>query len=329
MSPSSRTSSTLSCPRSPPRRTCTGFPPNRHGRRRALQQGDLRRSRSERAHHLGGVRAPTTMRSSQRGSPRSARPTPTPGPLSCSCWPTTTTSRPQDPDWAEKYTNNQAKYVDQPALAGFEHLQEGFEKGWYQENFGSTTFDDGLNPAGDRRDRPLPDAHLRPRVRLPRTTPTPSRTSATSGSPATTPRLTGRRSGCRQASTSRPPVSSRTWPRQFLAFVASLEGVDAMTAAVAPQGPYMIEGSSLPEDTLPAVLDIQAYIDAGAISTGPGVPVADQRPQPGVPHRGSRVRPQECRGCCCRSTTKTSSLRRSNSACLVGEPANRTDFRSR
>ena len=43
----------------------------------------------------------------------------------------------QDPDWAEKYTNNQAKYVDQPALAGFEHLQEGFEKGWYQEDFGS------------------------------------------------------------------------------------------------------------------------------------------------------------------------------------------------
>ena len=54
--------------------------------------------------------------------------------------------------------------------------------------------------------------------------------------------------------------------RQFLAFVASLEGVDAMTAAVAPQGPYMIEGSELPEDTLPAVLDIQAYIDSEAIS---------------------------------------------------------------
>jgi raffinose/stachyose/melibiose transport system substrate-binding protein len=52
--------------------------------------------------------------------------------------------------------------------------------------------------------------------------------------------------------------------KEFLAFVASLEGVEAMTAAVAPQGPYMIEGAGLPEDTLPAVLDIQAYIDAGA-----------------------------------------------------------------
>ncbi len=51
----------------------------------------------------------------------------------------------EDPDWAEKYTNNQAKYVDQPALAGFERLQQGFEAGWYQQDFGSTTFDDGLN----------------------------------------------------------------------------------------------------------------------------------------------------------------------------------------
>jgi raffinose/stachyose/melibiose transport system substrate-binding protein len=51
--------------------------------------------------------------------------------------------------------------------------------------------------------------------------------------------------------------------KEFLAFVASLEGVDAITAAVTPQGPYMVEGSSLPDDALPAVLDIQAYIDAG------------------------------------------------------------------
>jgi raffinose/stachyose/melibiose transport system substrate-binding protein len=52
--------------------------------------------------------------------------------------------------------------------------------------------------------------------------------------------------------------------KQFLAFTASLAGVDVMTAAVAPQGPYLIAGATLPADTLPAVLDVQAYIDAGA-----------------------------------------------------------------
>jgi raffinose/stachyose/melibiose transport system substrate-binding protein len=52
--------------------------------------------------------------------------------------------------------------------------------------------------------------------------------------------------------------------KQFLGFAASLEGVDVVSEVVPPQGPYLIEGASLPADTLPAVLDIQAYIDSGA-----------------------------------------------------------------
>ena len=49
----------------------------------------------------------------------------------------------------------------------------------------------------------------------------------------------------------------------MLAFIASVEGTDAMTAKVPPQGPYMIKGSTLPADALPAVLDIQSYIEGG------------------------------------------------------------------
>jgi raffinose/stachyose/melibiose transport system substrate-binding protein len=51
--------------------------------------------------------------------------------------------------------------------------------------------------------------------------------------------------------------------KDVLAFIASVEGTDAMTAKVPPQGPYMIKGSTLPADALPAVLDIQSYIEAG------------------------------------------------------------------
>ena len=50
------------------------------------------------------------------------------------------------PDFAEQYTANKAQYADTPAaLAGFQHLQEAFEKGWYQKDFGAAKFDDGLN----------------------------------------------------------------------------------------------------------------------------------------------------------------------------------------
>ncbi|HPZ50684.1 MAG TPA: ABC transporter substrate-binding protein [Propionibacteriaceae bacterium] len=35
-----------------------------------------------------------------------------------------------DPDWATKYTNNQAKYVNPPALAGFQHTEDVFKAGY-------------------------------------------------------------------------------------------------------------------------------------------------------------------------------------------------------
>ena len=51
--------------------------------------------------------------------------------------------------------------------------------------------------------------------------------------------------------------------KDFLAFIASTAGVDAITARVPPTGPYLIKGAKLPTDVLPAVKDIAAYIDSG------------------------------------------------------------------
>ena len=59
------------------------------------------------------------------------------------------------PDFAEKYTANKAHYADTPAaLAGFQHLQEAFEKGWWQKDFGADKFDEGQQHAGRRRSAP-------------------------------------------------------------------------------------------------------------------------------------------------------------------------------
>jgi len=49
----------------------------------------------------------------------------------------------------------------------------------------------------------------------------------------------------------------------FQAFVASVPGTEALTAAVQPAGPYVIKGATLPDDVLPAVKDIAAYIESG------------------------------------------------------------------
>jgi raffinose/stachyose/melibiose transport system substrate-binding protein len=45
----------------------------------------------------------------------------------------------QDSDWADQYTANKRKYVNPPALAGFTHTQEIFDKGLMNKDYASMT----------------------------------------------------------------------------------------------------------------------------------------------------------------------------------------------
>ena len=84
------------------------------------------------------------------------------GRRSCSCSPTTTTSSQAVPDFAERYTANEAHYADTPAaLLSFQRLQEGYDQGWWNEDYGSATYEDALADADRRRHRPVPDADVR------------------------------------------------------------------------------------------------------------------------------------------------------------------------
>ena len=224
--------------------------------------------RSDASRRPGPSSRPTTTSSRPPGSPRSAphtRPRTT-GPRNCSSLPTTATSRRPSPTSPTDYTNNKIKYADTPAaLAGFQHLQEGFDKGWYQKDFGAASFDDGLNALATGKFAQYPMltfalgtiAENHPEAindigffGLPGTD--AAKNCATIWMPAATyiPKTT---TGDKLAAA-----------KDFLAFIASVEGADAATAAQPPTGPYVIKGAKLPADALPAVLDIQKYIDAGA-----------------------------------------------------------------
>ena len=50
----------------------------------------------------------------------------------------------QDPEWAEQYTANKRKYVDQPALQSFKNQQDAFDAGYFNKNFASAKYDDGV-----------------------------------------------------------------------------------------------------------------------------------------------------------------------------------------
>lgn len=50
----------------------------------------------------------------------------------------------QDEDWATEYTAGNRKYVEQPGLQSFINQQEAYEGGYFNEDFASALFDDGL-----------------------------------------------------------------------------------------------------------------------------------------------------------------------------------------
>jgi raffinose/stachyose/melibiose transport system substrate-binding protein len=168
----------------------------------------------------------------------------------------------QDADWAEGYTAGERKYVDEPALAGFANQQEGFEKGWWNEDFASALYDDGARmvatgegahypiltgivstfqqnfpddlddigvfalPAADADDTKL-TVWLPNGVYIPKTTEGDQLAAA----------------------------------KSFIAFINSPAGCDVQNTAMVPSGPYAISTCELPADVPGLLTDMQVYFD--------------------------------------------------------------------
>jgi raffinose/stachyose/melibiose transport system substrate-binding protein len=169
----------------------------------------------------------------------------------------------QSPTFADDYTAGKVKFATNPAaMAGFGYLEEGFKKGWWQQDYATTKFEQGLKLLADGKVAQYPQLSFTLST-IAANSPDqindigyfglPGKDASKNGSTVWMP-----------AGTYIPKTSKHVAEAQeFQAFIASLEGVDAITAKVPPAGPYVIKGSKLPDDVLPAVKDIAAYIDAG------------------------------------------------------------------
>jgi raffinose/stachyose/melibiose transport system substrate-binding protein len=186
------------------------------------------------------------------------------------------------PDFAEQYTANEAHYADTPAaLRSFERLQEAFDNGWWNEDYGSATYEDALLMLidGEIAQYPMLTFALSEIAALdPEAAQNigffaqPGEDAATNGMTLWMP------AGAYIAAT----TDQEEVARAFLAFIASVEGTEAQTAGATPSGPYLIEGATLPDDVLPAVLDIQEYIDAGNV--GPALEFLSPLKGPNLEH---------------------------------------------
>jgi len=169
----------------------------------------------------------------------------------------------QSPTFADDYTAGKVKFATNPAaMEGFGYLEEGFKKGWWQQDYATTKFEQGLKLLADGKVAQYPQLSFTLST-IAANSPDqindigyfglPGKDASKNGSTVWMP-----------AGTYIPKTSKHVAEaKEFQAFIASLEGVDAITAKVPPAGPYVIKGSKLPDDVLPAVKDIAAYIDAG------------------------------------------------------------------
>jgi raffinose/stachyose/melibiose transport system substrate-binding protein len=201
-----------------------------------------------------------------------------------------------EPDFAERYTANQAKYADSPAaMRGFEATAMPHAMGWLNRDFGAASFEDGMYMVASGE-----GAHY------------PMLTFAV-GQIATNypeflddlgffavPGPSGDSNGLTvwmpgalyiPASTDQPEIA-----RDFANLVASVEGCEIMIGAVGATGPYLIEGCDLPDEVPQAVADMMPYFQSEG-STAPALEFLSPIKGPNLEHLlvevGSGIRSAE------------------------------------
>jgi raffinose/stachyose/melibiose transport system substrate-binding protein len=167
-----------------------------------------------------------------------------------------------DPEWDKKYTANEVKYSQEPAIDGFKHLEEVNKDGYLNKNFGSIKFPAALSLLAQGKGAHYPQLTVTvPNIE----TSDPENVDdvgffALPGNDAAKNGLTlWLPGGVYVPKTTEGAKLDAA--KKFLDFVASPEGCDVFSAAWPPTGPYMVDGCELPDDVPAAIKDLQPYVD--------------------------------------------------------------------
>ena len=173
------------------------------------------------------------------------------------------------PDFAAKYTAGELKYATTPAaLAGFQHIQDVKDAGYFNKDFAPAKLNDGVK-------------------------------AVATGTAAHYPQLGATANNIENVSPGKsndvgffalpgPDAASNgmtVWPgtaamyipksvegdkleaaKKFIAFAATKEGCDAYSTGSPPQGPYLSKACTLPADVSQVAKDTQGYFESGKAS---------------------------------------------------------------
>ncbi|MBO1510698.1 ABC transporter substrate-binding protein [Metabacillus bambusae] len=169
----------------------------------------------------------------------------------------------ENPNFPEEFTANKAKFADTPAaLRSFEKLEEVYKKGYLNEDFLATTYDQGLKmlAEGTGAHYPMLTFALAPlAANYPDQIddigffPQPGDSADKNG-------LTVWMPGAVYLNKNSEHIDAA---KKWMEFYVSQEAVDLYTSKVAPDGPFAIKGVELPEDVYQAVKDMLPYYESG------------------------------------------------------------------
>ena len=187
----------------------------------------------------------------------------------------------QEPDFAANYTVNEAKYATTPAAAtSFERLAQGAADDWYQEDYLSTTHADGLGmlARGEVAHYPMLSVVV-PAIEA--DNPGAGEKIGFFAQPSDSADINGATLWLPNALYIAENSEVKEAAKEFLRWVTSVEGAEYVMGVIPPTGPIVIDGVTLPDTVLPAVAQVQAYVDSG--NAAPALEFVSPVKGPGLP----------------------------------------------
>lgn len=167
-----------------------------------------------------------------------------------------------EPDFAQRYTNNEAKYAtSEAAMAGFKHQQDVFEAGYLNEDFAAATLDDALRMVAEGEGAHYPMLTFAI-GNIGQNYPENLNDVGFFGIPGNDPSKNGATVWMPQGmyiAASSPNVEQA---KRFVAFAASTEGCDIWKETTPVTGPFLIKGCELPAEVPAGVADMATYFEA-------------------------------------------------------------------
>jgi raffinose/stachyose/melibiose transport system substrate-binding protein len=163
------------------------------------------------------------------------------------------------PTFAADYTNNAAKYASTPAAArGFQYLEDVFKAGYMNEEFGVAKFEDGMRmvATGEAAHYPMLTFAM---ATVKQNTPDNINDLGYFALPGPTADMNGLTVWMPSALYIPATSENIDAAKEFLNFVASVEGCQIMIGAIGATGPYLINDCALPADVPPSVADMLPY----------------------------------------------------------------------